>query len=136
MVKAVRNRYDGKLRNPWNEIECGSNYARSMASFALLPIYSGFNFDMSKKYLGFNPLSEQGEYLWSVGKTWGKVKTSKTSHKLSVLGEPITLSLYKTDNFKSVSKVKIDGKETNFKRADGGVAFSQAKVKKSLEIIF
>ena len=136
MVKAIRNRYDGKLRNPWNEIECGSNYARSMASFALLPIYSGFNFDMSKKYLGFNPLNEQGEYLWSVGKTWGKVKTSKTSHKLSVLGEPITLSLYKTNNFKSVSKVKIDGKETNFKRADGGVAFSQAKVKKSLEIIF
>ena len=40
MVKAVRDRYDGERRNPWNEIECGSNYARSMASFALMPICS------------------------------------------------------------------------------------------------
>ena len=42
VVKAVRDRYDGKKRNPWNEIECGSNYVRSMASFALIPILSGF----------------------------------------------------------------------------------------------
>ena len=27
MVRAVRDRYDGLRRNPWNEIECGSNYA-------------------------------------------------------------------------------------------------------------
>ena len=28
LVRAVRDRYDGSRRNPWNEIECGSNYAR------------------------------------------------------------------------------------------------------------
>ena len=41
VIRAVRDRYDGKKRNPFNEIECGSHYARSMASFALLPIFSG-----------------------------------------------------------------------------------------------
>ena len=35
-VEAIRQRYDGERRNPWNEFECGSNYARSMASYALL----------------------------------------------------------------------------------------------------
>ncbi len=45
-VEAVRMRYDGERRNPWNEFECGSNYARSMASYALLNAFSGFEFDM------------------------------------------------------------------------------------------
>ena len=55
VVEAVRSRFDGEKRNPWNEFECGSNYARSMASYALIPILSGFEFDMPNQYIGFNP---------------------------------------------------------------------------------
>ncbi len=36
VVKAVRDRHNGANRNPFNEPECGSYYARSMASWALL----------------------------------------------------------------------------------------------------
>ena len=56
VVKAIRDRYRGFNRNPWNEIECGSNYARSMASFALMPIFSGFQFAMQDRMLGFHPV--------------------------------------------------------------------------------
>lgn len=30
IIRTVRNRFDGRKRNPWNEFECGSIYARSM----------------------------------------------------------------------------------------------------------
>ena len=76
IVRAVRDRYDGYKRNPFNEIECGNYYARSMASFALLPILSGFEFDMSKGRLKYDPLiSEKGKMfkvLLSVGGAWGE----------------------------------------------------------------
>ncbi len=36
VVEAVRGRHNGANRNPFNEPECGSYYARAMASWALL----------------------------------------------------------------------------------------------------
>ncbi len=72
--KAVRDRYDGEKRNPWNEIECGSNYSRSMASYALLLALSGFKFDMTKGRVEFNPpIMANGVFkcFWSIGTGWG-----------------------------------------------------------------
>jgi uncharacterized protein (DUF608 family) len=36
MAKAVRDRHDGRFRNPFNEPECGHYYSRCMAAWALL----------------------------------------------------------------------------------------------------
>lgn len=67
VVKAIRDRFDGKKRNPWNEFECGSNYARSMASYALVPILSGFEFDMPHGHIGFNPYKKDNfKCIWSL----------------------------------------------------------------------
>ncbi len=41
VVRAIRNRHNGANRNPFNEPECGSYYARSMASWALLDAWDG-----------------------------------------------------------------------------------------------
>jgi hypothetical protein len=55
IVKAVRSRYDGRTRNPWNEYECGNWYARAMASYSLLGALSGFRYSAAERTLWFGP---------------------------------------------------------------------------------
>jgi uncharacterized protein (DUF608 family) len=55
IVRAVRRRYDGVVRNPFDEIEAGHWYARSMSSYALLQAFSGARFDAVDKILYLKP---------------------------------------------------------------------------------
>lgn len=137
VIKAIRDRYDGEKRNPWNEIECGSNYARSMASFALLPIYSGFSFDMTERRIGFAPICKgDGQYLWSVGNSWGSVHFEGKKQKLFVLGEEISLSALGLRTKESVKCVTADGNRLSFKQNGSTIVFDNVNVKSLLEIEF
>jgi uncharacterized protein (DUF608 family) len=55
VVKALRSRYDGRTRNPWNEYECGNWYARAMASYSLLAALAGFRYSAVERTLWFGP---------------------------------------------------------------------------------
>lgn len=55
IVRACRDRYDGRVRNPFNEYECGHWYARAMASYALLQALGGARYDAVDKVLCLNP---------------------------------------------------------------------------------
>jgi len=55
VVREVRNRYDGKKRNPYNEYECGHWYARAMASYAYLYALTGARYDAVDKTLYLEP---------------------------------------------------------------------------------
>ena len=55
MVRACRKRYDGKVRNPFAEVEAGYWYARAMSSYALLEAFSGARYDAVDRTLHLNP---------------------------------------------------------------------------------
>lgn len=55
IVKALRSRYDGRVRNPWDEYECGNWYARAMSSYALVGALSGFRYSAVDRVLHFAP---------------------------------------------------------------------------------
>jgi uncharacterized protein (DUF608 family) len=84
IVVSIRDRYNGENRNPYNEMECGSNYARSMASYALLLAYSGFSVDMTRKHMGFKPIRD-GAYFWSTNDAWGVFEQTIGQGYLKVL---------------------------------------------------
>ncbi len=73
LVEAVQERYDGHRRNPWNEVECGNHYVRSMSSWALLPALSGFRFDGSHGQISFSPKLNQDSFqcFWITSQAWG-----------------------------------------------------------------
>jgi hypothetical protein len=74
IVQGTRGRHDGRRRNPWNEFECGSHYARSMASWSLLTALSGYSYDLGAGVLGFAPRLWPDDFccFWSADGVWGE----------------------------------------------------------------
>ncbi|MEJ0037936.1 MAG: GH116 family glycosyl-hydrolase [Gammaproteobacteria bacterium] len=94
VFRAVRDRYDGSRRNPWNEMECGSNYARSMAAYAGVLVLSGFTFDLTRGYIGFDPKVRSGEEVcvfWAIENGWGLLRLRRGEARLIVLGGSLTI---------------------------------------------
>ncbi|HLH55370.1 MAG TPA: GH116 family glycosyl hydrolase [Verrucomicrobiae bacterium] len=55
VVRACRDRYDGRIRNPFDEYECGHWYARAMSSYALIFGLTGARYDAVDKVLYLEP---------------------------------------------------------------------------------
>jgi uncharacterized protein (DUF608 family) len=73
IIKAVRDRYDGYKRCPWSETEAGHHYVRPMSSFSLIPVFAGYQCDMVRKTMSFDPCMNKSDYttFWINGKAWG-----------------------------------------------------------------
>ena len=85
LVRAVRARHDGSNRNPWNEVECGNHYARSMASWGLLLALGGFRYDAVSRRLEFAPATP-GPFrsFFSTGSAWGRVAVAADAVELFI----------------------------------------------------
>ena len=60
IVRTCRKRYDGRVRNPFDEYECGHWYARAMSSYALIEALTGVRYDAVTKTLHVN--SQIGDF--------------------------------------------------------------------------
>lgn len=90
--RTLRDRYDGSARNPWNEIECGNHYARSLASWGLLLAFTGAQWDAPSRTLSFTP-AETGptRALFTTGTAWGRVEIDGDDVALHVDGGRLDL---------------------------------------------
>ncbi len=91
VCKAIRDRHDGLKRNPFNEFECGSHYARSMANYAYLLALSGFRYSAPEKTLYIDPAvyPEDFRCFFSVDGAWGTVRHRQASYGTVVTIEVI-----------------------------------------------
>jgi uncharacterized protein (DUF608 family) len=51
IVREVRKRYDGRIRNPFDEYECGHWYARALSSYGMIKGLTGFFYNAVDKTL-------------------------------------------------------------------------------------
>ena len=82
-IQAIRDRFDGAKRNPFNEPECGYHYARSMASWASLIAWSDFRYSGVEGRMHFT--ATPGTYFWSNGYAWGTCRITENDATLTVL---------------------------------------------------
>lgn len=137
VIKAVRDRFDGKHRNPWNEFECGNNYARSMASYAAIPILSGFEFDLPHKHIGFNPyVKDDFKTVWSVDGAWGGFCLDEKTAVLAVEEGRLTLESFGAKFAENVSELYADGEKIEFEFQNGKIIFGKPVILKNLKMVF
>ena len=75
VFEAIRDRFDGKKRNPFNEGEYGHRYARAMAAWAGVIAWTGFEYSGVDKSIKFT--DKPGKYFWSNGHAWGMCTISQ-----------------------------------------------------------
>jgi iron only hydrogenase large subunit-like protein len=100
IVRTCRDRYDGRIRNPFDEYECGHWYARAMSSYGLLQGLTGVRYDAVDKTLYVD--SKIGDF-----KTFLSTETGFGNVELK--GGKVSVNMvYGTLN---VRKVMVSGKE-------------------------
>ncbi|MDX1934332.1 MAG: GH116 family glycosyl-hydrolase [Capsulimonadales bacterium] len=86
LLSAVRARYDGRKRSPFNEAECGHHYARAMASWAYILALTGFRYDGKEQSLRFAaPDAATTRWFWSNGDAWGTITLTATGSERAFL---------------------------------------------------
>lgn len=80
-IEAVRARYDGKKRNPFDEAECGHHYARAMSAWAAVLALTGFHYSAVTGAMMFAlPQERQTQWFFSTGEAWGTVRIIRSGN--------------------------------------------------------
>jgi non-lysosomal glucosylceramidase len=84
--RAIHDRYDASLRNPYNEIECSDHYSRAMASYGTFISACGYESHGPQGYLGFAPKVRDGHTFkcaFTAAGGWGSYEETTEGNNLN-----------------------------------------------------
>ncbi len=106
IVRTCRQRYNGQVRNPFNEYECGAWYARALSSYSLLQALTGVRYDAVDKTLFIDSrIGSDFKSFLSTNTGFGNVGLED--------GKPFVDMKYGTLN---IRKCIVDGEEVAIER--------------------
>tara|TARA_B100000809_G_scaffold244693_1_gene270836 strand:- start:1027 stop:3609 length:2583 start_codon:yes stop_codon:yes gene_type:complete len=91
---AIRDRYDGRRRNPYDEAECGHHYARALASWGGVLAWSGFGYSA---VTGELRVRRPGTFFFSTGNAWGTYRLDETDLRIDLRGGRLQIRTVVTD---------------------------------------
>ena len=91
VVLGCRDRYDGRRRpgtthnvgNPFDEVECGTNYARALSSWSVLLALQGYQYDGPRGVLGLKPRykPEHIKSFFTTAEGWGTFEQTRAGRR-------------------------------------------------------
>jgi len=95
--RSLHDRYNAFKRNPYNEIECGDHYGRSMASYGVFLAACGFEYNGPAGHIGFAPRITPDHFkaAFTTAEGWGsysqEISRGTMSAELAVKWGSVTL---------------------------------------------
>ena len=85
VARAIHDRYGAAKRNPYNEVECGDHYARSMASYGVYLAVCGYEYHGPKGHLGFAPKVGLDDFraAFTAAEGWGTYRQTRADGRLN-----------------------------------------------------
>lgn len=96
IIDGALARRDGTRRNPFNEIECGDYYVRSMSAWTILRAATGWDYDAVTRSLRIAPAREffandEMRFPFVTGEAWGTVTVSGSEVQIAVNGGDLAI---------------------------------------------
>lgn len=111
VTRAVHDRYSPNRRNPYNEVECGDHYARSMASYGVYLAACGFEYDGPKQHIGFAPrlTPENFKAAFTSAEGWGTAKIQGQKSTIQVRWGNLHVKTIALATTKKSATVQLNG---------------------------
>ncbi len=120
VTRLLHDRHHAAKRNPWNEIECGNHYSRSMAAYGSFVTACGFASHGPHGELQFDPKvmdadapePKKFKAAFITATAWGSYEQDEYSYWLSVVHGTLTLGKLKVPARKHVEPKRESGAAT------------------------
>ena len=89
ITRMIHDRYHALRRNPWNEVECGDHYARSMASYGVYLAACGFEYHGPQGHIGIAPRLSPDNFrsAFTAAEGWGTIgQRREEDRQIATLG--------------------------------------------------